>query len=640
MPTKVLLPLSFMLFLLLVPGTAWHEGCPASAQPRTSVELPSAPHPHPSLFLHDTDLDALRAHIRSEDLLSKADSVIVDYCGGILEAPVLQRRKIGRRLLSVSREAIKRIFYLSYSYRVHGDDRYLDRAREELRAVCGFKDWNPDHFLDVGEMAFAVGIGLDWLWDDLSPQDRETFSSALLRKAFIPARDTEGAAWFYSSEINWNQVCNGGLLVGAIASWDLLGEDARTVIRDCILTNPISLRASYSPEGCYAEGYNYWGYGTTYQILLLDALQSAFGTDFGLGNVNAGFLNSGRFMQMMRTPTDHSYNFYDSTPRAPFQYMLLWMAGKSGDPSLIKEEIRYARESSFSSLCEERMFPFFIIEASRLLSDGIVESFKDIPSPEGASFYTCGGTTPLFIYRSSWEGREDTYFAVKGGRAASSHAHCDIGSFFLEDGGTRWAVDLGMQDYNSLESLGLNIWNVSQNSERWKVFRIGPFSHNIITVNSSVPDVDPPIDLYDIRTEPAGKKGATLYLGPFYREDLRTLVRTAYLDPRGDLHVRDSIVNLDRVSTVTWQMCTEASAGIEGEGIVLTSSDGRDRRILGASICCPDPSVTPSPVIWSSTPENSFDAPNPGSVMTGFTFTLPPGETAVLEVTLNKTILH
>ena len=382
----LLIPL-LSLSLLLAPSILRTGDMGCFSQVRSRVDLPASPAPHPSLFLHDGDIPALRKHLEEDPFLAVADRKILEWCDSVIEENVLERKQTGRRLLHVSREAIKRIFYLSYAYRVHGEEKYFDRARKELLAVCSFRDWNPDHFLDVGEMAFAVGIGLDWLWNDLSDSDKEILSSALLEKAFIPARDTEGVAWFHSSGINWNQVCNGGLLAGAIASWDLLGEEARTVIEDCILSNPISLRASYSPEGCYAEGYNYWGYGSTFQILLIDALESAFGKDFGLTGVNPGLLKSGRFMQMMRTPTDHSYNFYDSTPAAPFQYMLLWIAEKSSDPSLITGEAMYARRTSFSHLCEERMFPFFMIEASRLLSKGMVKSFGELPSPEGNNFY-------------------------------------------------------------------------------------------------------------------------------------------------------------------------------------------------------------------------------------------------------------
>ncbi len=58
----------------------------------------------------------------------------------------------GKRLLSVSRLVLKRIFYLSYAYRMTKEEKYAYRATQEMLSVSRFPDWNPSHFLDVGEM--------------------------------------------------------------------------------------------------------------------------------------------------------------------------------------------------------------------------------------------------------------------------------------------------------------------------------------------------------------------------------------------------------------------------------------------------------------------------------------------------------
>jgi hypothetical protein len=38
------------------------------------------------------------------------------------------------------------------------DERYAQRAEREMLAVSHFSDWNPSHFLDVGEMVMALSI--------------------------------------------------------------------------------------------------------------------------------------------------------------------------------------------------------------------------------------------------------------------------------------------------------------------------------------------------------------------------------------------------------------------------------------------------------------------------------------------------
>ena len=37
-----------------------------------------------------------------------------------------------------------------------------------MEKVCSYPDWNPKHFLDIGEMVTAVAIGYDWCYDYLN----------------------------------------------------------------------------------------------------------------------------------------------------------------------------------------------------------------------------------------------------------------------------------------------------------------------------------------------------------------------------------------------------------------------------------------------------------------------------------------
>ena len=602
-------------------------------QPLTGISLPD-PVNHPRLFMTEGEEAAIREAIGKEEVLQKVDSVIVSFCDSVMAKPTLGRVMTGRRLLQTSREALKRIFYLSYGYRVHENVSYAERAIEEMRSVCSFSNWNPYHFLDVGEMALAVGIGYDWLYDLLTEKDKEEFSSAMMKKAFSPAKD-EDQAWFYDSEINWNQVCNGGLATGAIAVFDELPFESARIIKRAVETIHLPLDGGYSPEGCYAEGYSYWGYGTSYQIILAAALESAFGTDCGILDGKDGFRNSSRFMMMMSTPRHRSFNFGDCGQGASAQYMQAWMALKYGDITPLRPEIEIMKDSGYSSFTEERLLPFFMVCASRLSSKGV--SLENIPSPKDR-FYESTGTTPLFIYRSGWDSPDDTYFAIKGGKPTSSHSHCDPGTFIFESDGVGWAVDLGMQDYTSLESLGLDIWNTKQPSDRWKVFRIGPFSHNIVTIGGKVPEVDSHIGIERTWKEPSCK-GAELPLTLFYMNDLDTFFRKATLDGNDDLFIRDSLVNGSRESLFRWQMCTEATPSVLPDGSILLQS-GSHSRILSVSTLPgygPQEELNATPFIEEAGPAMDYDAPNPGKSMVGFTFSLPPGGRINLQFSIKKT---
>ena len=591
--------------------------------------------PHPRLFPDPVSIpDDAPAPVRG------ADSVITAFSREVLGKPPVERIKTGKRLLSVSREALKRIFYLSYTYRVHGGEAYARRAIEEMLAVCSFTDWNPSHFLDVGEMAMAVSIGYDWLYDRLTPEERGTITRAMQEKAFN-ASENKKHAWFYTAENNWNSVCNAGLIFGAAAFWEEDPERCEEILRRSLESNPRTLSASFQENGGYPEGYNYWGYGVGFQILLFEALETAFGTDFGLlESCRKGFFNTAEFMQFMSTPSGFAFNFSDSAPRAVAQYMQTWMAWKSGNLSLLYPEIKIMEKTRFHAFSESRLLPYFPIFFSRLAG-------QEILPPEKNTF-SCSGRTPVFIFRSGWESPDDTYLAVKGGLTQSSHSHSDQGSFLFESGGVRWAVDLGMQNYYSIEKRGMDLWDMTQDSERWDIFRIGPFSHNILTVNGHRPKVHHPAEL--VRTwEERNRYGAEIELGKIYSEDLAACRREVWTDGKDELHIRDLLETGDSACTVRWALCTAAAARtVRGKSAFELSGNGKTKRLTLNILRDSDgegqrrfrkkdlpqvraeilPTTAPGPYL------HDYDAPNPGTQMLCFFVDLPPRTRICLEALL------
>ena len=320
-----------------------------------------------------------------------------------------------------------------------------------------------------------------------------------------------------------------------------------------------------------------------------------------------------------------------------------WMAGRRNDPSLLYEENRIFGVTGFDRLCEERLLPMYILCAGR----------SSVPSDAAVCpqdrYFLGGGTTPVFVYRSGWTSRDDDYLGVKGGKSMSSHSHCDQGSFYFESDGVAWATDLGMQDYVSLENAGVDLWDIIWDGERWQIFRTGPFSHNILTVNGHVPRVDRQTSFSRVRMPDspsrADRIGADLDLTALYKEDLDSCSRSVYLKD-GELHVIDAIQAGDTVCHARWAMCSESEASLQGGDILLSS--GGHVRMLSAEVYdagerCPEPQAG----IWPTTYEPDkdvegmehlcpTDAPNPGTSLVGYSFTLEPHQSAVLHVILRK----
>jgi hypothetical protein len=603
---------------------------PAIAQAQEPVE-------HPRLLMAAGEEPA----ILPDSPFAKADSVIVAFSDATLSEPPVTRAFIGRRLLHTSRAALKRIFWLGYTYRVHGGEAYARRAIDEMLAVSTFPDWNPAHFLDVGEMTMALAIGYDWLYGLMTPAERETIARAILDKGLKPALE-EKDAWFYNVEINWNSVCNAGMVYGALAVWEKDPDFCRSMLEKSLGSNKLAYNA-YAGGG-YPEGYNYWGYGTSFQVMLEAAVESAFHQT--TGHITPDFLASSEFIRFTSTPAGNCYSFSDSYRKATGQYMQAWMLSRTGDPTLLYPETGIMESTGYKRLCEERLFPMFLISLAKS------RQHAETGVPE-KHHYRCEGTTPIFVYRSGWTSRNDTYLGIKGGLTMSSHSHCDQGSFYFESDGVTWATDLGMQDYNSLETAGVDLWDMTQDSERWSVFRIGPFSHNILTVNGHTPKVNHPVAFTRTWTKegrtPQDRIGAELDLTDIYDEDLDSCKRAVYLQD-GNLSIVDCLQAGDSACTVRWAMCTEAEAILLSDGRILLQADGK-RRILSASLTGPATTrgePAPIPHVWPTTfdpatPDldgmeflHPTDASNPGTTLVGYTFTQQPHQKAVLHVTLSR----
>ena len=615
---------SILATVLLVLAGAGVAGAPrsmAETQAPAAGVYAAADLSHPRLLLRAGEEVPVREAVARQPEFAALQQRVFDYSAAILDEPVLERVKIGKRLLAVSREALKRIFYLSYTYRITGDARMADRSIREMESLCEFVNWNPLHFLDVGEMCMALAIGYDWLYDRIPEGTREQIRKALVTKGFEATRSPVDA-WFYTSSYNWNPVCNGGLVFAAVALWDEVPDWPQRIVDKARESCPIALKA-YSPEGGYPEGYGYWAYGSTFQVLLSAALEGFFGTDYGLAE-HPGFLESAAFMRILAAPTGKTYNFMDSGSGAPVQPAQFWIARRTGDRSLLWNERKLLR-SPRPAVAEDRLLPFLLICGAQVPLD-------DIPEPAVHS-YRCGGTTPLYVWRSGWTSAEDTYLAVKGGSAGTNHGHVDAGSFIFESDGLRWVTELGNQAYYSIEKEGIQLWDRSQGSERYEVYRIGPWSHNILTVNGECPLIRGHAPIVQVWDTPE-KRGAALDMTEVMGLQLRSAWRGVWLDRRNNLHVADHVVAQDKPVAVRWAICTPAEARIQ-DGRIILSWNGFEKVL---SLKADGPGLEAQPHIWPcDPPPHAYDAPNPGFRMVGFTFTLPACASRTVEVQLITT---
>lgn len=221
----------------------------------------------------------------------------------------------------------------------------------------------------------------------------------------------------------------------------------------------------------------------------------------------------------MSAPLGSCYNFYDSSRTVVFMPTKYWFAAELNDLSVV-----------------------WIDE--QLLAKGKPAADRLLLRHQG------GGESP-----------------------ADHHRHMDGGSFVYECDGVRWAIELGMHNYNYFESRGVKIWGRKQNSQRWSIFRIGLDSHNALTINGKCRLVASCAELF-APIDKRRRKGVLVDLTSLYADDAAHVVRHAAINADDNLTLTDQITNGAKPSEVVWKMATFAQPSLIDTHTICLEQEG------------------------------------------------------------------
>lgn len=469
---------------------------------------------HPRLIAPASRFDELRRDVKSDSTLTRWYESIRSDGEGILRArPSQYEIPDGLRLLATSRRVLDRVTTLALLYQLDGDRRWVERVWSELDAAAKFQDWNPRHFLDTAEMTAAFAIGYDWLFDQWTADQRQTLRTAIIELGLKPGlKIYRASGWWPASQHNWNQVCNGGMTLGALALADLEPQLAGEILEHAIRSVPLAMQ-NFAPDGAWGEGPGYWSYATQYNVAMLAALESGLGTDYGLSAI-PGFSKAGTFPIYLTGPLDRTFNFADAGPGTPRPPQLLWLARKFNRPEYAAFEIEHARPSAMDLVFYDPRG--HQVDLSTLPLNKV---FRD---------------AEVGVLRSAWNDRNALWVAFKAGSNAVNHSNLDLGTFVLEALGERWFVDLGADDYNLPGYFG---------RQRWDYYRLRAEGHNTLVINpGSGPDQDPKaatkIERFDAT---GGQPSATLDLTPAYAAHATKVQRAISLLDGRCVTIRDEL---------------------------------------------------------------------------------------------------
>ncbi len=482
-----------------------------------------------------------------------------------------------------NQKPVEHLTTLGLAWRLTGDHRFSERLRTELVQLSNLESWYPEQFLDLSRVTLAVALGYNWIGETLSESDHTLIRNALVNNALAEAKkiydldqeyfDTgwvvpqrwinptsvprslpDGTAladitWPVAS-FNWNIICNSGMIAAALAVSQAEPDLSKRIIQSA----QVSLRngfAVFAPDGAWPEGPMYGALSARDVAGTISALNSALGHDFALSNSD-GLEGFGDFLIHVTGPTGLLFNYGDSDTSTDL-VALNWFASHFNRP----EYMRFLSESPPSSH-----------PALALIWDQVTDDQTTQSLPTSAWF----GGLGLVTMRSDWSDPEAVFVGFKAGPLLSHHNNLDAGTFVLDAKGVRWAVDLGVGNYD-LPGYFLE--------KRFDYYRTATIGQNTLTFGIGNQQTIGRAQVEEFAQFP-DYHFAIADLSDPYGKPLGAIRRGIALIGKEKVLVQDEING--QTEPVAWTMHTEAKITLDGQNAIL-SQDGQalHARILSPS---------------------------------------------------------
>ena len=349
--------------------------------------------------------------------------------------------------LAAARALQGRVLTYCMAFTWTGDRKFRDAAVAELRrAITDWRIWvdtahPPPYDLMTGEVCLTFGLAYDWLYHDLTAEERHELRHGVERRGLNPYLESISGGRptiFFTARHNWNPVCNGGAAVLALA---LAGESE---LSDPVLTLAVPAMDHYwnhlADDGGWDEGTGYWTYGHRYAFLAAEALRRS-GRAGGAERFSLkGARSTGYFPLVFNPGTRLAAGFGDSNSRVsdPLLYLLgreyknpdfIWFQDRAAWPAINRE-----------GWPQEAFTLIWRPAGEAWLPEGRPDFQPDWP--------------PTYVFPSIGWGfmaprqPDPPYFlAMKNGSLAANHTHLDLNHVSIGFGDTMLAVELGSRPY-------------------------------------------------------------------------------------------------------------------------------------------------------------------------------------------------
>jgi len=244
---------------------------------RKSTLRPELMGVHPRVYVTNKEIVELRQRARGShrELWQEAISRVRALAGDPPPPPATARRQQNDVGIAIAEAA--------FIYKIEGDQKYLDAARKYMDAAVNYDIWGypnnkPNVDLAAGHLLYGLGWGYDLLYNDLTVAERTRYREKLIKQARLMAeyfKPKSGKTFAYSQNHTFIPIA--GLGVTAYALYDETPEaPAWASLSRAIFDRVL---ATYSQDGYYYEGFEYWIFSTPWLVHYLDAHAHATGED-------------------------------------------------------------------------------------------------------------------------------------------------------------------------------------------------------------------------------------------------------------------------------------------------------------------------------------------------------------------------
>lgn len=524
---------------------------------------------HPRLLVTPERVLELKSLIKTDANAIKWYEKVKEEADSYLTAEKLEYgRTDGVRMLATARIAKMQISNLAFMYLLTDDTKYSDKAIEIALNICSFSDWNPYHFLDIGEMVTGAAICFDWCYNELEADEKTIIRNAIVNLALkefkgdVSDNPSGERTWnWWSREStgypnNWVSVIYGGCVMGALAVADEdseAGDLAAWVIANG-MEKEKDLLAGFAPDGAWHEGPTYWKYAYEYFSFGFESLKTALGTDYGLGN--APGIKNGPYYIIGSTGPTGTFNISDADCAHLNCHELMWAAKYYNDPGLGKYRINYMQEQNLTPNYRDLIYydPAFVANDVVTQTDGYFRNFE------------------VSAARASYD-PNDLYVAFHGGDASTAHSHLDYGEFIFDLFGKRWAMELGKDDATYV--LG---------NYRFNFYRDRAEGHNTLVINPSIEtegnkdqNSDNPAPISRFESNEAGMISVADITTAYSDRKAKSVVRGIKVDKVArSVTVQDEI-EMNEASELYWFMHTPGKLAVSENGRYATITYGDNK---------------------------------------------------------------